>query len=1436
MINRAASSKSGWLVAVLATLATACGGSNDTQQPTSTPTATRTLTPIPTAIRTPTPTATSGVIPHPTPSPSRTATPLVTATPTQSSAAVSGLVVVNHSVMSGPDDVLGAPPPEWSGDPSKAPFDRSLSYADWSVAGADKQGVTGADGRFAIAGLPPGHYSFQVTKTLDGNLATLSFPFAVGDAGTTTVVAEVSWGLVRSVSTYTQLGAQVQEIRGPYGSVLITQDGRVRELGDPSHSLVDADGDGQFDTPACVAHVWDCAADPACGNDRSCACTASCPFCDDCGPGVCVPPASISPYRCAADDSCAQPGDRCVCVSSCPDCKDCTRRVCVPNCLPVEITAITIVSGPSQLVVGQQGAVSAIAQLSDGSQIDVTQLATWHSSSDAVATVDSWGQAIGRGIGAAALTATIGTLTSVPWSVEVVQRPTLLRIDVQNVSCYYPRGVPIDFGSAPPVAAPPSSGILPPMPTCGQVVQIGKTIQFRAAGEFANGYYQDITDEVQWQVAPGAVGDVAAGLFTARQAGTAQLTAALNGVVSDGTQIRVVTQPSLVALSIYSDNGIIVFIDGGPSRVDVAIPCRGGPGGGCCCPGPLADGAVNPCDCGYSITVLRGDQVKFRATAQYDTGEFRDVTAEVTWRSSNAAAASIDAGGVMTAVEAGDATIDAVLGEVSSNDVGVHVVNQATLQSLYIYQEGTDRVVAKGDQRFFKATGNYDIGFGRDVTNTATWRSSNDSVGGFDTPGVFTARTAGTVQVWAELDGQESNRLPLEVYETSDITYCDAANVNRAAWSDNFNRVTLESDCAEYHQPGVVGLRYTVTELQPRGGVFDPCLDLYVYQGDKRVRTIREEGCGDPFLPTAAPGRDEAVLKYQLRAFWDLKGDNGQPVTPGTYTIYGRFYLYYDPVVSIDVDVLTPDGTFPSPVPTRTPTPRALCTPVFCPTGGVLVCPDHCPGGCGYVCVPQGQLASLDVGSATGAHGDAVQFDVSLHTAGQPVAGTQNDLLFDPSVAVAAKANGRPDCSVNPDIDKNATGFTFIPVDCQPGLDCKGMRAIVIATDNSDPIPDAAVLYTCTVAISSNVAPGSYPLFASSVAGSNPTGDRILMTSSGGAITVVLRPGETLPTVSATPTPPSYPVCTPPVCGPGQVRSCPDKCLGGCGFICATPTPTPFVVCTPPPCKDGEVLLCPGECPEGCGVVCGRPQPTPTPEGWCFHQADCQGGAEAISQSLCCTLARESASPLPFTWCPLDQFDGSTGVCLVCAGDPCSGAPRDAANQPPFQLSSLDERCDDQTAAGIVSGVRSRYDVTLKAHSDFNLPAEIPLTMLVSYRAGTLTCYPAVIPPPGSTRPVVLAQVGAVVHVEFVTVGGAFSEAFDTEIKGRAGSVSFSYTTPPDTLRGSYRPDLPGYENVGVGFFGNFAGDQTNGGVSQFGQRPEHASELTFVAQWSTWY
>lgn len=905
--------------AIAATLLAACGDDGG-DSPDETPTATSTVAASSTATPTGTPPAVEGL--------------------------VSGFLVVRQDVDASGGDALGSPPTLWEGHPDSKTFDRALSHADVTlVEDGTRRASTASDGSFEISDIEPGSYNLAVTKTIEGNLVSVRVPFGVGDDGSADVVAEMSWGLVKSYSTYTKDGHPVREIFGPYGNHVILRAGLVEHLDDPNRALVDADGDGRFDSEGCDGAVLPCDPATGCVPDSICRCVASCPSCEDCGSQVCGAKGLVAPYRCEANGTCVQPGDRCVCVPSCPECDDCRTQVCLPPCAPVEIVGIKTY-GPVQLLAGQQGHVSAVAALSDGTVMDVTYLADWVSSDEAVVTVDSWGSVNAVGLGAARITATLGQFVSEPWSIEVVERPPLKRIQVNNVYCdcgpVYLGGPEAELDRRPCLmrADSPAAGDILPVPYCNPVLRVGATIQFAAIGEFGDGlYYEDITRLVDWRVDPETVGSIEDGFFTAVSAGSAGVSATLSGIVSDAATVRVVEQPTVVVLTIYANNVARDAVSGGPLPPDGTKP------------GDEGGTVVEPCfDCRYDLAVLKGDALSFAATAQYDTGEWEDVTAKVVWQSSEPARATIEAGGKMTAVSAGTATISASRDGLVSNPVGVRVVEEATLVSLSAYPEGMDRVLEKGRQMFFHATGFYDVGFGRDVTKVAAWRSSNESVGGFDEPGVFTARAVGMADVRAELEGQTSQSFRIEVYATSDIGYCDPAHVNRSVWSDDFNRVILESDCAHYLAPAVVELRYTVTETQPHGGVFDPCLDLYVYAGDVRLRTIREEGCGDPFLPAGAPDRDAEATKYQLRAFWDLKDEAGQTVPPGLYTVYGRFYLYYDPVVKISIQVGPDSGGGPTFTPTHIETPRPVCTPPLCAPGEVYFCPEGCPGGCGVKC------------------------------------------------------------------------------------------------------------------------------------------------------------------------------------------------------------------------------------------------------------------------------------------------------------------------------------------------------------------------------------------------------------------------------------------------------------------------------------------------------
>ena len=136
-----------------------------------------------------------------------------------------------------------------------------------------------------------------------------------------------------------------------------------------------------------------------------------------------------------------------------------------------------------------------------------------------------------------------------------------------------------------------------------------------------------------------------------------------------------------------------------------------------------------------------------------------------------------------------------------------------------------------------------------------------------------------------------------------------------------------------------------------------------------------------------------------------------------------------------------------------------------------------------------GARPSIVLGTATGSPGQDVALVATLQSAGSQVAGTQNDLTFD-AVHVSLATGGKPSCRVNPAIGKGATAFSLRPNGCQ-GAACTMVRALVLAMDNTDPIPDGAALYTCTLHISPSAPPGQYRISIGGVVLSTPAGQMV---------------------------------------------------------------------------------------------------------------------------------------------------------------------------------------------------------------------------------------------------------------------------------------------------------------------------------------------------------
>lgn len=147
----------------------------------------------------------------------------------------------------------------------------------------------------------------------------------------------------------------------------------------------------------------------------------------------------------------------------------------------------------------------------------------------------------------------------------------------------------------------------------------------------------------------------------------------------------------------------------------------------------------------------------------------------------------------------------------------------------------------------------------------------------------------------------------------------------------------------------------------------------------------------------------------------------------------------------------------------------------------------------------------IDLGEVRAVAGQLATVGAHLtSTADAPaIAGTQNEIVFQPPLAIAATRAGLPACTVNPAIDKAGTSFIFLPPDCTPGRDCTAVRAFVLAFDNNTPIPPGSLLYRCGVNVASNANLGTHPLHARNAVASDPDGNEVRARGRRGAVEVI---------------------------------------------------------------------------------------------------------------------------------------------------------------------------------------------------------------------------------------------------------------------------------------------------------------------------------------------
>ena len=147
-----------------------------------------------------------------------------------------------------------------------------------------------------------------------------------------------------------------------------------------------------------------------------------------------------------------------------------------------------------------------------------------------------------------------------------------------------------------------------------------------------------------------------------------------------------------------------------------------------------------------SASVAVGRTQEFSATGTYSDNFTRDLTATVTWSTSDESVATIDPSGLASGIAEGEVTITA-----ASNGVNGSAALTVTppVPLIAIRVSSTSASVGVGNTQQLTANGTFTDDFTQDITITATWSSSDASVATIDPSGLVTGVAEGEATITA---------------------------------------------------------------------------------------------------------------------------------------------------------------------------------------------------------------------------------------------------------------------------------------------------------------------------------------------------------------------------------------------------------------------------------------------------------------------------------------------------------------------------------------------------------------------------------------------------------------------------------------------------------------------------------------------------------------
>ena len=466
------------------------------------------------------------------------------------------------------------------------------------------------------------------------------------------------------------------------------------------------------------------------------------------------------------------------------------------------LTSISIAPPSETVLVGGTVQYAATGIYSDGRSHDLTDVVIWASDDDSIGTISNSSPNRGQ---ASALAAGV---TNIQASFEGLSDAT----DITVIDGDEP-GNPITKIDVFPVT---------------ETIIVGASQQFRAIAYLQDGTAYEVTEDAQWASSDDNVATISnesedIGTAQAKAAGTTSITATFSNVqgtaqlnVSPVTLQQIVVEPAdsvmfvgtlqqFEAIGIFSNGTSRVITDQvtwgseNQSVLQVSNSDFFGRGLGAA----LAEG-VTVVSAGILLTtdlvvgfvdvtvkeqeisidelvvapvqanVLIGDTQQYTATLRLSNGTDVDVTEDVAWTTSSKTVAHIDAAGLATGVSEGESTITAtlVVDDESYTGSGTLTVKAPGISIDEIRVTPPRAEIFIGDTQDYTATALLNDGTSVDITDAASWSSSDSTVAQVDAEGVATGVGEGTSTISATIEYEgilHTGSAPLTV-KAPDIT------------------------------------------------------------------------------------------------------------------------------------------------------------------------------------------------------------------------------------------------------------------------------------------------------------------------------------------------------------------------------------------------------------------------------------------------------------------------------------------------------------------------------------------------------------------------------------------------------------------------------------------------------------------------------------------